>query len=351
MLNINDNIRGHSSQIKKLSLLRQSHEIPQTMLFSGISGIGKKIISNIFLKSLICNTDESSPCNSCRKCMLIDSGTYPDFITISPNEKGKIPIGSEEKKEIGSIRWLIDRLSKKAVTGTYAALIDGIDKASEEAQNALLKTIEEPSENTYIILISSNRSKILRTILSRCIEIKFYPLHESDIKSVIQDKQVSENDTGFIAAISGGSLEIAQLLTNDKIVSEIMALCKDITTFAMGKDLFNNSFKTLKSIVNVDTVLDIIINIYRINLLMIYNTDNSIMDKSNNADSLQNQFFKNIFINESKKISSIIKILLAMKKGQNHNLNIAYALKGMLYQHLNKSINYKYYVKNQSITL
>lgn len=338
MLNISETVRGHTIQLKKLSQLRHSCEIPQTMLFSGISGIGKKLISNLFLKSLICQSVDLTPCNSCRLCTLVDSGTYPDFITITTNEKGKIPIGNEEKKETGSIRWLIDRLSKKAMTGIYAALIDDIDKASEEAQNALLKTIEEPSENTHIILISSNKSRILPTILSRCFEIKFYPLKISDIKAIIKDKEISESNADFIAAISGGSLEFAQLLKNEKILTEIFTLCKDITAFSLGKDIFNNSMKTIKSLMPFDTMLDIIINIYRANLLLLYNTEDNIFDTKKDAGPLQNQFYKDIYINDSTKISSIIKILLAIKKGQRHNLNIAYALKGMLYQYLNKTL-------------
>ena len=167
-------IIGHSRQIKILEVLRRNDDIPQTILFSGKSGIGKKLVARRLLASLFCEAGDP-PCLKCPSCLQAAGGTFPDIIELGPDEKGSIPIGDADRSEPGSVRWLIDRLSKKSISGTYGVLIDGAESISAAGQNALLKTIEEPQAGAHIIIITANRSLILPTILSRCMNLPFYP--------------------------------------------------------------------------------------------------------------------------------------------------------------------------------
>jgi DNA polymerase-3 subunit delta' len=330
MLNVSG-IIGHRTQIKRLSQLIEKGAIPQTLLFSGISGTGKCKIAKAFLTSLFCK-NENPPCTNCSLCKQILAGTFPDFIEMHPNERGIIPIGSEEKKEYGTIRWLIDRLSKKSITDKYVALIDGVDRISVEGQNALLKTIEEPSENKYILLISSNRSSILPTILSRCFDLKFYPLDEKSIATLLIDKGLSKPEAIFASKISGGSVEIAYALTNNEIMEKILTICAEISLFLKGKGSLDINLTEIQKIIDIDRFIDISLNIYRLNMLMACGSVNQRDFPPHRYDT----FLSNIYLDDMPKLLSIIKIFLALKRGRSYNLNIKNSIKGMLYSLKNR---------------
>ena len=320
-----EGIKGHQRQIRNLEFLLKSNKIPQTILFAGISGIGKKLIAKRFLNSFFCEKP-NSPCLSCPACSQIEHGTFPDFIEIHPNEKGIIPIGSEDNREIGTVRWLIDRLSSKSIRGRKAILIDGIDRITEEGQNALLKTIEEPSSGTCFILVTSNRNKLLTTILSRCTEIRFFPLPEPDVKSVMM-KQTSSGIADFesdysdlIVKISGGSIENANLLGDHDTFKKIIDVCRAISLFFSENKILEIDFGIIQNKINIELFLDIIINIFRYNLLTV------VKKESNDYRDLID-----FFIDDEKLILNILKILISLKKSEATNLNIRYSFKGLMY--------------------
>ncbi len=314
-----DGIIGHKKQITNLKYLIERDCIPQAILFTGPSGIGKKIIAKRFLNALFCKS-KIPPCLSCPVCNQVANGSFPDFIEIIPNEKGIIPIGSEGKLENGSIRWLIDRLSRKSFHGKTGIIIDGVDKITEEGQNALLKTIEEPSLGAYFILISSNRSTLLPTILSRCSEIRFYPLPNNVIKDMLDKKGLPEPDSDFIAKISGGSLEIASILSSGDTMKKILAICSEISSFLRTESIPDIDLEALQKEIGFNQLLDIIISIFRQNLLSLIRKEKSI-----------NPYIEDLFIEDTQDILNIIKIFIALKKSKTQNLNIRHTIKGMLY--------------------
>lgn len=313
------NIIGHKRQIRNLESLIKKGTIPHTLLFQGPSGIGKKIIAKRFLNALFCQSKDS-PCLSCSICAQIDKGIFLDLIEISSNEKGIIPIGSKDGRESGSIRWLIDRLSRKSIYGKIGVLIDGIDKITEEGQNALLKTIEEPSSVIFMILISSSRAKLLPTLMSRCFEMKFYPLSESEIIETLKGKDIPARDSYFISKISDGSVETALMLTKNDNLCEIIKVCSQISSFLRDRTILNIDLAIMRKRFSYD----LLINIYRENLLSIIN---------DRYDSN----LKEIFIEDAQKVFYLLKILLALKKSEIYHLNIQNAIKGMLYTLYNNS--------------
>lgn len=312
-------ITGHIKQIKNLETLLNKKKLPGALLFSGPSGIGKKIIAKRFLSSLYCEK-ENPPCLSCRICGQISSGTHPDFIEIAPNERGIIPIGGEEKQEPGTVRWLIDRLSKKSLYGRTGIILDGVDRITEEGQNALLKTIEEPSLEACFVLISSNRAKILPTILSRCLEIKFSPLSDKEIRQLLGTESAKGAESDLITGMAGGSMETAAILSEGSALDDILSILREIASFAKSSSAFNGDISALQKKTGFVKLLDIIINFYRLNLL-------SNIKKNNGIYTV----FKDIFIGDSQFIINLIKIFLALKKSESQNINTRYALKGMLY--------------------
>ncbi len=310
-------ITGHSLQLKKLSLMRENEKIPHALLFSGINGIGKKTVAFRFFLELFC-TLENPPCLSCPTCRQVLSGTFPDLILIEPNDKGKIPIGNQDNSEPGSIRWLISRISRKSISARYGVIIDGVDKLTPAGQNALLKTIEEPQKGTVIILITSNRSRILPTILSRCSHISFNPLLDSDVEAILKRNRV-EYQGSHVIDLAGGSVEIATMLTSNEILDGVTAVCREIDDFILENRPMELNISTIQKKTGAENLIHILLNIYRHRLISLIQGEQVAAPGGDQAPV------------HAEKLSIIIKILLALKKGLPNNLNIKYFLKGMVY--------------------
>lgn len=296
-----------------LSVLARNGQLPHSLLFTGPSGIGKFLVAEIFAKMILCQS-ENKPCDRCSVCTQISTRSYPDFILLQSDEKNKIPIGSED--EPNSVRWLIDKLSRKAIHGRYVAIIDGITSISEAGQNALLKTIEEPSSGSIIILIADNKSGILPTIISRCIEITFKPLPYLDVEEIIREKHPARNDYQFLAKISGGSPGKALKLCEGNVLDSIISMAEEISRYINGKNLLlqNISFPPGS---DADFFLTILINLY--SLILAGSIKGETLPLSNE-----------IFIDQ-ESAAKVIKILLAVKQGLKNNLNPVNSLKGMIY--------------------
>ncbi len=311
-------IIGHTRQLKVLDLIRSSGSLPGTMLFSGRSGIGKKLIARRLLASLFCGAGDP-PCLRCPACVQIAGGTFPDLIELGPDERGTIPIGSSDRNETGSVRWFIDRLSKKSVSGTYGVLIDGAECISTGGQNALLKTIEEPQEGAHIIIITANKSLILPTILSRCMDLSFNPLSSAEVLQVLEAGGSAPAGSGLITELSGGSIEAALLLSNEAILSGIASFCREISAFLNRGESLSLDMAAIQKKVSIDQFLTVMLNVYR--TLLVAAIGGGPLDP----------FLAEVRVDDRQKLTKLIKILLALRKGLANNLNIRGALKGMLY--------------------
>lgn len=313
------NISGHTNQIKYLRRLFSSERIPQTILFSGLDGIGKKIIAETMLTSLFC-TEENKPCGKCQECSRIKNRTHSDFIIISPDENGKIPIGDKDKKEYGSVRWLIHRLSETPFSGRYAVIIDGIEKISTAGQNALLKTIEEPNDNTNIILITSSINSILQTIKSRATIIKFPSLPINNVTEILKasHSERKHSELEFAAIASGGSVEHSQFVLEN--FDDIIETGNNIRKFINSNTVFNSDIQSINKKTSSTDLISILINIYAYNL------------RTLTLKQAYNVYFEKLYIDSQEAILKLLKILTAVKKTENFNVNISTALKAMLFK-------------------
>ena len=311
-------ILGHERQIALLDGLVERGRVPQTMLFAGMEGIGKRLIARRFLASLLCSGLER-PCFACPSCTTIEAGTHPDFIELSPNERGIIPIGDETKREEGTVRRLIERLSRRSVSGLTAVVVDGVDRIFEEGQNALLKTIEEPPASARIILLASNSSRILPTILSRCLVLKFHAPDDKEVTAFLADRGVSPETSALAVPFSGGSFSMALSLTDERRRMEVLALCRETARYLRDGDTFNPPLEKASKSAGSEALLDALINFYRWNLLLL-ETGGAVPAE-----------FSDIAVVRKDMLFGLVKILLALKKGLSHNLNLKIGLKGMLY--------------------
>lgn len=312
MMNL-DGIIGHERVKKSLMSLDYGGEMPHAVLFTGQRGVGKRLIADRFTGSFIC-LKENGPCGICDSCRQVAVGTYPDLLILERDDKGKIPVGNRERVMPGTVRWLIEKLSKAPSTGCYSVIIDGVDTISEAGQNALLKTIEEPYSKAYIILIADSRSGILPTIISRCIEIPFQPLKNSEILSIIKQKGIERAESGFISLVSGGSADIATDLHDEKILEEVKRISYAISDFIRGGNNTLFSYTESKTVPDSEFLIDVLINIYG---LIARGGAETIIPEGMNLSH--------------ESAVKTVRILLALKRGLGNNFNVKNMIKGFLY--------------------
>lgn len=190
-----ENIVGNDS-IKEI--LEKSVKIEKTShsyLFVGTEGIGKKLIAQEFAKMIMC-LDENKYCNKCKSCIEFNSNNNPDYTFIEPD-------GNNIKIE--QIRQMQSKVAEKPIISTKKVyIIDNVEQMTIEAQNCLLKTLEEPPEYVTIILICKNESSLLNTIKSRCTIIYFEKIENEDIKKYLkQNYKVDEIKDNLLNIFQG----------------------------------------------------------------------------------------------------------------------------------------------------
>lgn len=225
----------------------QQNKASHSYLFIGIDGIGKKIIAKEFAKMLLC-LGEKKYCNHCKSCIEFDTNNNPDYIYIEPD-------GNNIKiEQIRDLQKIIQE--KPIISSRKVFLINNADLMTKEAQNCLLKTLEEPPEFAIIILIGSNETAFLPTIKSRCAIIRFKEIENVQIKNFLEQTYEMKNIEDYLIDIFQGSIGKAILL-KDKI-DEYAQLDKAINNFDK-MDLIDilNSFELLyKSKDEINEILE-----------------------------------------------------------------------------------------------
>ncbi len=314
-----DGITGHKKQLKLLETILENNTLPQALLFHGIEGIGKKLVARRFLNALFCR-EGNAPCLKCSVCLQFDKETFPDMVQLDPGKTGKIPIGDPDKREEGSVRWLVDLLSRKSVSGRYGVIVNGIEKVSREGTIALLKTIEEPQEGACIVLISENRSQVPPTILSRCVEVSFSGLPEDEVDSLLDREGVPEKYRDLAVKISGGSAGLALLLSDESIMEPVLEVCSEITSYINGSSgRLNLDFGNILKKLDIPQLLNILQNVYRY-IFISHLKNRGIRSELSSVKIIDNDLLK-----------KIIKIFLALREGLSNNLNIRNAIRGKIY--------------------
>lgn len=227
-------IQGHKKTIKILKQATKTGRLSHAYLFSGLEGIGKRLTAIALSKILLCSSKGSEPCGKCSACIQVERGNHPDLIMVSPL-KGTIIIES--------IRNLKQELSRKSFAGGYKiCLVDNAEKMSIQAENSLLKTLEEPPPDTIIILITGQPYRLLPTVLSRCQQIKFQPLSISTASELIRKKvDVDTKTASLLASLTGGSPGKALQLNVEyvKQLRDSWIECSRTFSSAKGEDISN----------------------------------------------------------------------------------------------------------------
>ena len=207
-------ILGNSRVKKILSKALQKKKVPNSMLFYGPEGIGKKDMALVLAKAMNCERKKDDACEVCSSCKAINAGNFPDVIEISP-EKEVIKI--EQMRTLRKIAYLKPMMGKKRVF----VVVDA-DKMTEEAANSLLKILEEPPLFSYIILVAQNPFMIMSTIQSRCQVLNFTPVSKEDIGKILVEKGFEEKKARIISLLVHGNLKQALSLEWEEIQDKRM---------------------------------------------------------------------------------------------------------------------------------
>lgn len=170
-------------------------------LFQGEEGVGKEALARTFAAGLQCRSESADkPCKECVSCRQMESGNQPDVIWVT---REKASLGVDEIRE-----QLCNTMDIKPFSSPYKIyLVPEAEKMTEAAQNALLKTIEEPPEYGIVILMTSNISALLPTIQSRCLTMEFRPLSTAVVESYVKEYcQVPDYQARASAAFAQGNL-------------------------------------------------------------------------------------------------------------------------------------------------
>lgn len=170
-------------------------------LFQGEEGVGKEALARTFAAGLQCQSESADkPCKECVSCRQMESGNQPDVIWVT---REKVSLGVDEIRE-----QLCNTMDIKPFSSPYKIyLVPEAEKMTEAAQNALLKTIEEPPEYGIVILMTSNISALLPTIQSRCLTMEFRPLSTAVVESFVKEHcQVPDYQARASAAFAQGNL-------------------------------------------------------------------------------------------------------------------------------------------------
>ncbi len=245
-------IAGQKTIVRKLQQAITSLRIPHAFLFAGPRGVGKTTIARIFAKALNCAEGPSSePCNRCVFCTEIIQGTSMDFLEIDGASNRGI-------EEIRSLREAASLRPAKARFRIY--LIDEVHMLTNEAFNALLKTLEEPPEYVKFIFATTSPEKIPETIVSRCQHYDFKPLKYDEIAGMIKKVVESEKYTiepeamkKLIESGAGSLRDILGYLDQIIILSDGKDITLDITREVLGLPSGENVWNLLKHVACGDT--------------------------------------------------------------------------------------------------
>jgi DNA polymerase III subunit delta' len=193
-------LRGHRHVLDLLASAAARNAVPQSLLFAGPEGVGKRLAAIALAQAVNCPQIASGhPCGSCNACRKIARGVHPDVLLIEPGDSGSI--------KVEEVREAIGRVAYRPFEGRRrVTIIDNADALVPNAQDALLKTLEEPPSGSIFVLVTPRPDALLPTIRSRCYRLRFGRLSEAEVVAILQERHGwTEAEARAAAALADGS--------------------------------------------------------------------------------------------------------------------------------------------------
>lgn len=292
---------GHKDIINYVQNVVREKKVSHAYILNGERGSGKKMLANLFATILLCEKGGAEPCNECHACMQAESGNHPDIIRVLHEKPNSISVDDIREQVNGDIQI-------KPYQGPYKIyIIAEADMMTPQAQNAILKTIEEPPEYAVIFLLTENADVLLPTIASRCVMLKLRNIKDTLIKKYLMETmEVPDYKADMCTAFAQGNMGRAILLANSEHFNEIKEEAVQLLKYINEMEL-SEIVQAIKRIthfkLDISDYLDIIMIWYRDVLLYKATKD---MDKVVFKDQMK-------FIQERAKRSSYEGIELILE--------------------------------------
>ncbi len=200
----------HEKLMEPLILSSREGRIASSYIFEGAEGVGKMRAALLFADALVCQNRVSAPCGKCPACLRSRAGTHPDVVTVTSGNKKTV--GVERIRELTAEVQLRPFYSQRKVY-----IFEDASSLTEGAQNALLKTIEEPPDYAVFIFITADKSSLLPTVRSRCVTLHFPPVESGRVVRYLREHHDEpEERLRFAAVFSGGAPERAERILSDE---------------------------------------------------------------------------------------------------------------------------------------
>jgi DNA polymerase-3 subunit delta' len=218
-----EEILGHRASLELLARMRAAQRIPHALLLQGPEGVGKATVARAFAASLLCESPvDRAACDACTSCNLFSAGSHPDFsfVGLLPKTESANAAAtdsttkSDEETRKGILIEQIRDLSQRAGHAPRMAqrrvfMLDPADRMMIAAQNALLKTLEEPPGNSTLLLIASRPHLLLPTIRSRCFSLPFAALRSSELAGLLESRGYDRQEALARASLAEGRPGVA----------------------------------------------------------------------------------------------------------------------------------------------
>ena len=265
------NIVGHEDIIRHFKSSIETGNISHAYIINGEVDSGKKMLARAFARTLQCEEGATEPCGKCQSCIQALNLNHPDIITVT-HEKPDVLSVNEIRQQ------LVDSIDIKPYKGKYKIyIVPDAQLMNEQAQNALLKTIEEPPEYGIIILLTSNIDKLLPTVCSRCMILNTKPIRErAMLEYLVKELGLTEERAYFCLDFAQGNLgkaiKLAQNEEYSAIVDSVVSVLKKIHELDVD-DLTTAVSHIQKFKLSIDDYMDLMMMWYR-DVLMLKVTGN-----------------------------------------------------------------------------
>ena len=207
---------GHKDILKYISSAVENNRVSHAYILNGERGSGKKMLANLFAMTLLCETGDNEPCGKCHSCKQAESGNHPDIIRVTHEKPNSI--------SVDDIRTQVNNtVDIKPYQGPFKVYIIPLaDMMTPQAQNAILKTIEEPPSYAVFLLLTENAETLLPTINSRCVMLKLRNIKDTLIKKYLMENlEIPDYKADMCTAFAQGNMGRAIMLANSDHFNEI----------------------------------------------------------------------------------------------------------------------------------
>ena len=246
---------GHKDILKYISSAVENNRVSHAYILNGERGSGKRMLANLFATTLLCESGNSEPCGKCHSCRQAESGNHPDIIRVTHEKPNSI--------SVDDIRTQVNNtVDIKPYQGPYKVyIIPQADLMTPQAQNAILKTIEEPPAYAVVMLLADNPDALLPTISSRCVQLNLKPVGDQLVKDYLMNEMhVPDYQAEVDASLAQGNIGKAERIARSPEYEETLESALRMAKYADSMPLYE-IVETIKKLTaekdNIDDYFDI----------------------------------------------------------------------------------------------